>query len=743
MTSWTFVDPISPVPDESCDKNKNYHEGFYDPPGFLVEAANEGRLIWPLRAAARTDPGTMLALSAASFALAKLPDTGFPGEPPPAPAFPPTAKPSVILHGGLSIAGKSRAALAQAFADLSVSGRNAFAEFRRSPPAEAAIVAASQGLLASVPGVQASLIAQGAEQAVARANALASYFGAVIPDKNQRNQFGWIAVSAEDDPPRRPVNISTLGYPQYDLPVPVRSPNGTTVNVEARYAVISSRPDATPEPHFAPGNPILLFIHGDGSRIEEITPLIDPLLAVGEQNGRPYTILAVDLPSHGFSTMVDPLGPAFDGTPPWDNNAPQPPHRPPSYPVLEFLEQFIVSFVAVLDAQYHIAGQIVGPMGGSLGGNMCLRLARRSDPWIKQSIAWSPACVWDALADDLVKQAGPNHCSTEGHRPEEIGTRAAFFHDVFDSSTDVGPVQIVAPQGTYWYRDDWRPCKTNILDAGRLERRELYNRFYRELHYRMDWEQLLYSFNDPDPGQQRPRYESFRSQLLLAAGECDNNSPCTQIYSSAVTLGQRLVSTNARGRTLFALRTGHSMHDERPQFLASEIDAFMHTFTTGTVDHQTLEYTTDDNIHLAGKIDGGSKVKLVSNHGSIIIDGKIDGGSQAELSAAGDVVIGVIGADGDKKIDGGSAVSVASGGSVRLGNKIDNGATIVSFSARSGIDIGDKIDGGAKVKLRTDTGKIHVHGKIDNGSTRVQYWPGGSLVVDGGIHGNAQVVVGE
>ena len=48
-----------------------------------------------------------------------------------------------------------------------------------------------------------------------------------------------------------------------------------------------------------------------------------------------------------------------------------------------------------------------------------------------------------------------------------------------------------------------------------------------------------------------------------------------------------------------------------------------------------------------------------------------------------------------------------------------------------------------KVKLTTDTGEIHVHGKIDNGSTRVQYWPGGSLVVDGGIHGNAQVVAGE
>jgi hypothetical protein len=169
----------------------------------------------------------------------------------------------------------------------------------------------------------------------------------------------------------------------------------------------------------------------------------------------------------------------------------------------------------------------------------------------------------------------------------------------------------------------------------------------------------------------------------------------------------------------FLLNNGHSIHDERPVLLASQIDSFIHTFTIGTVDHATFEYTTDDDIHLVGKIDGGSTVKLVSNRGSIVIDGKIDGGSKVELSAAGDVVIGVLGADGDKKIDGGCVVSVVSGGFVRLGNKIDNGATVVSFHARTGIDIGDKIDGGAKVRLRTDTGRIHVHGKIDNGSTRV------------------------
>jgi hypothetical protein len=46
----------------------------------------------------------------------------------------------------------------------------------------------------------------------------------------------------------------------------------------------------------------------------------------------------------------------------------------------------------------------------------------------------------------------------------------------------------------------------------------------------MDWEQLLYSFNDNDPGSQQPRYFSFHSYLLLAAGAKDTNSPATDIY---------------------------------------------------------------------------------------------------------------------------------------------------------------------------------------------------------------------
>lgn len=206
---------------------------------------------------------------------------------------------------------------------------------------------------------------------------------------------------------------------------------------------------------------------------------------------------------------------------------------------------------------------------------MTLRLARANAPWIRCAMAWSPASIWNSLADDVIKAVGPDHCADQGHQTEDAGARADFFHDVFDASTSFLWWQFVAPQGDYWYRDDWQPCKTNLLAASRLERRELYNRMYRQFHYRMDWEQLLYSFNDNDPGSGQPRYASFRAHLLLAAGSEDSKSPATDTYDSARTLGQSLQGTSASGSTLFIEHTGHSMHDERPTMMANQIDAFI------------------------------------------------------------------------------------------------------------------------------------------------------------------------
>ena len=72
----------------------------------------------------------------------------------------------------------------------------------------------------------------------------------------------------------------------------------------------------------------------------------------------------------------------------------------------------------------------------------------------------------------------------------------------------------------------------------------------------------------------------------------------------------------------------------------------------GDIDHgASVTHITDDDIHVDGKVDGGSTAVLVSNRGSITIDGKVDRGSNVWLVAAGDIRIGV-GQGGDNKVDG-------------------------------------------------------------------------------------------
>jgi hypothetical protein len=184
------------------DAGSNWTEGYYDPPSQLVVPSSEMRLIWPLRAAARIKPETMLSLSAAAFALAGQPAINLSGPPPAEPPFPPVnARPADILRGGIAIVGGARAMLAQAFADFSVSGRAAYDEFRHSPPKAETIAQNARGLLAQVAGLDANAVVNGAQSALRRANAVANCLDAIIPDSNLRRALGYIALSGRTTRP--------------------------------------------------------------------------------------------------------------------------------------------------------------------------------------------------------------------------------------------------------------------------------------------------------------------------------------------------------------------------------------------------------------------------------------------------------------------------------------------------------------------------------------------------------------
>jgi hypothetical protein len=176
-------------------------------------------------------------------------------------------------------------------------------------------------------------------------------------------------------------------------------------------------------------------------------------------------------------------------------------------------------------------------------------------------------------------------------------------------------------------------------------------------------------------------------------------------------------------------------------------------WTHGDIDGGvTVDHTDDGDIHITGKIDGGSTAILVSNHGSIIIDGKVDGGSTASLTAARVIRIGAAGSDdGDKKIDGSSNVTAEAGEDISLGGKIDDNSNVTFVSDLGSITIGGKIDHDSVVVLTAagdiligEVGNDGAERKID-GNSHVMARAGGAIhlfnKIDGGsLSGKHSVV---
>src|SRR6267154_2164783 len=159
--------------------------------------------------------------------------------------------------------------------------------------------------------------------------------------------------------------------------------------------------------------------------------------------------------------------------------------------------------------------------------------------------------------------------------------------------------------------------------------------------------------------------------------------------------------------------------------------------TLSAIDNHAVVREIDaGDIHVTGKIDGGSLVFLESTGGNITIDGKIDGGSRVTLKAAGNVLIGTTGGDGDKKIDGNSQVQVVAGGSISLGSYIHKAT--VDFSAHENVTLGAEIDYGATVRHLAD-GKVSISGKI-GGSSRAELVSNrGSVTIGGKVDGGSKV----
>ena len=207
---------------------------------------------------------------------------------------------------------------------------------------------------------------------------------------------------------------------------------------------------------------------------------------------------------------------------------------------------------------------------------MGLRLGRRSPlpAWLDAGIvSWNAASVWDPMIQDLLKSQGPGRCQNNWNATETDGSRVDYFHEVYEKT--VLPIIVPHTQPELWYRTGWEPCKRLHIKGSRIARREAYNANFRQWHWRVAGEQLIYSHVD------RMDHEDINSPFLyelnkvshLLVGSQNDNFSGSNIFDATRTLASKMVNTP--GRSLFLRDTGHSVHFERPAFFAKQIVGFL------------------------------------------------------------------------------------------------------------------------------------------------------------------------
>jgi len=111
-------------------------------------------------------------------------------------------------------------------------------------------------------------------------------------------------------------------------------------------------------------------------------------------------------------------------------------------------------------------------------------------------------------------------------------------------------------------RDGWASKATYITES-RLDRREVYNPNFRQWHWRICEEMIGFTFDSLVPNMTKP--------LLLMVGESDNY-PEVHFLSNVTKFANGLKGPAQGGLTV--QETGHSMHNERPFFLAHQVINF-------------------------------------------------------------------------------------------------------------------------------------------------------------------------
>ena len=577
---YTFLGFRPPEPAATRDK---YTTGTGPVPNYpgapgSVMGANEGRLRSELRAAAAAkDPINDLCLAAKRFTSNHTASGNDPSD-----------------HD-----------FGNAFADLAVTGRAAFARFVTNRPTEATLQASSECAGASAASLTAAL---NRAYQVAAALRLAH-------DSPQRQSLRWVAVSGEDDQPYLPVDVpGTEGpgrgsYSLFHIPVTTHD-----ITITSRYMIAHARPPVFTQPaplmNMGPGRivpadllpalaadaEVILFIHGMDSRLEEALDLTE---ALHHQPGHNWTVISMDLPSSGYADNIDNgrIGPlsavACHNT-----------------PVVDFVEDFIVEFVNALDRQLGggLKPRVRAVVGGSLGGNMSMRLGRRDDlarlagrapdtAFITTVVPWSPASIWPSLiarpncvecgcdtgwdlfkdraVNTPLKWAGLESRFLPQNETQEL--RRELFYGGFDwnggDAVAIFSPDNHQPQAQCWFSDKY-PCKQGSILAARLDRHETYDANFRSWHWRLGAEQLAFSHqqNRIYGGPTDPLYLHNTKASLLFTGYDD---VCASLGEYTRDVATKM--TNTFGFARFLNGTGHSLDNEHPEYIATEIAQYLNS----------------------------------------------------------------------------------------------------------------------------------------------------------------------
>jgi pimeloyl-ACP methyl ester carboxylesterase len=600
-----------PPADEPCTARTALGAGYFDAPAELLDGGEgtEERLALDLRRVAQLRDGNAILRTVA-----------------------------VTVAGSSSPLSGSIQTRLTAMTQLAVTGSHAFAAWSANPTNDLTPYLIEAGMPPDAAATASQAIMSdfnAARQAVRNP-------GAGINESSLRQGLrngNWICVSGEDDPPDFPVNVAIAPFRQYHLPITVPTPLGpnNSRNICIRYIIASSQdvdmslPCAPQfqgvvhdQPDIPPGNEVVIYIHGEGSRAEEALDFIPALFSVGAAAGRSFTVIAFDQPSCGYSTMVPHL-----------SVAPMPPSSSGPIdtsdfggsPILAFVENAIVTFVETLVLP--LGNPITAVVGGSLGGHMALRLAASQKDWLRNVVAWSPASVMEydvkllgvSISHRTLSDPVTAGRATDGPSPpwpaspELDSLRGDFFSTVWDQDTanvaaqygsqvaEIAGALIAASffafgvfaalvaaallgltpvpaQPLMWYRDDWPsgvptvqvapwaesamvgPAKAIYIQESRRDRREVYNADFRRWHWRICEEMTGFTFDALVPNMNKP--------LLLMVGEKDDY-PDVHFLSYVQQLAQSL---SGLGKCLTVQDTGHSIHNERPNFLASQLVAF-------------------------------------------------------------------------------------------------------------------------------------------------------------------------